>query len=78
MIPAIINILNFDLRKIEKRNPSQVFFQDFLLGPFLQRRLSLAEQLGWLHPPPPTGGLTLVLDKCSSVETECVKNSIQD
>jgi hypothetical protein len=24
----------------------QVFFQDFLLGPFLQRRLSLAEQLG--------------------------------
>ena len=24
----------------------RVFFQDFLLGPFLQRRLSLAEQLG--------------------------------
>ena len=37
----------------------QGFFQDFLLGPFLQRRLSLAEQLGWLHPPPPP------LNKCS-------------
>jgi hypothetical protein len=46
----------------------QVFFQDpqFLLGPFLQRRLSLAEHLGWLHPPlPGGGGLTLVLNKCS-------------
>jgi hypothetical protein len=46
----------------------QVFFQDFLLGPFLQRRLGLAEQLGWLHPhppPPPTGRLTPVLNKCS-------------
>jgi hypothetical protein len=44
----------------------QGFFQDFLLGPFLQRRLSLAEQLGWLYPPPPpTGGLTPVLNKCS-------------
>jgi hypothetical protein len=30
----------------------RVFFQDFLLGPFLQRRLSLAEQLGWLPNPP--------------------------
>jgi hypothetical protein len=41
---------------------SQDFFQDFLLGPFLQRRLSLAEQLGvWggcpPPPPPPTGRL---------------------
>ena len=45
------------------------FFQDFLLGPFLQRRLSLAEQLGWLHPPPPsTGGAGI-----NVVETECVK-----
>ena len=35
------------------------FFQDFLLGPFLQRKLSLAEQLKWLHPPPPP------LNKCS-------------
>ena len=34
----------------------QVFFQDFLLGPFLQKRLSLAEPLGWLHPPPLPGG----------------------
>ena len=36
--------------------PNQVFFQDFLLGPFLQTRLSLAEQLGvWggCLPPPP-------------------------
>ena len=49
----------------------QVFSQDFLLGPFLQRRLSLAEQLGWLHPPPPTGGLTPV--SINVVETECVK-----
>jgi hypothetical protein len=35
----------------------QGFFPDFLLGPFLQTRLSLAEQLGvWggcLPPPPP-------------------------
>ena len=47
------------------------FFQDFLLGPFLQRRLSLAEQLGWLHSLQGGGGLTLVLNKV--VETECVK-----
>jgi hypothetical protein len=36
--------------------PNQGFFQDFLLGPFLQTRLSLAEQLGvWggCLPPPP-------------------------
>jgi hypothetical protein len=32
------------------------------LGPFLQRRLSLAEQLGWLHPP-----------SINVVETQCVK-----
>jgi hypothetical protein len=39
---------------------SGFFFQDFLLGPFLQRRSSLAEQLGWLH-------------SINVVETECVK-----
>jgi hypothetical protein len=33
---------------------AQGFFQDFLLGPFLQRRLSLAEQLWfWGGFPPP-------------------------
>ena len=30
----------------QPQNLLQVFFQDFLLGPFLQRRSSLAEQLG--------------------------------
>jgi hypothetical protein len=54
----------------------QGFFQDFLLGPFLQRRLSLAEQLGWLHPLPPPppplpGGWHLY--SINVVETECVK-----
>jgi hypothetical protein len=39
--------------------------QDFLFGPFLQRRLSLAEQLGWLPPPPPLS--------INVVETQCVK-----
>ena len=43
----------------------QGFFQDFLLGPFLQGRLSLAEQLGWLEPPPPPS--------INVVETQCVK-----
>ena len=42
----------------------QGFFHDFLLGPFLQRGLSLAAQ----PPPPPPllvgGGLTPVLNKC--------------
>jgi hypothetical protein len=50
----------------------QVFFQDFLLGPFLQRRLSLAEQRGGLHPPPPLPwGWHLY--SINVVETECVK-----
>jgi hypothetical protein len=50
----------------------QGFFQDFLLGPFLQRRLSLAEQLGvW--------GSCGKSDTCSRlypisvVETQCAK-----
>jgi hypothetical protein len=52
----------------------QGFFQDFLLGPFLQRRLCLAEQLGWLHPPPPYwGGGGWQLYSINVVETECVK-----
>ena len=40
----------------------QGFFHDFLLGPFLQRGLSLAAQ----PPPPPGRGgwLTPVLNKC--------------
>ena len=37
-------------------------FPDFLLGPFLQRRLSLAEQLGWGGGG---GRLTPVPNKCS-------------
>jgi hypothetical protein len=38
----------------------------------LQRRLSLAEQRGWLHPPPPLpGGWHLY--SINVVETECVK-----
>ena len=47
---------------------SQGFFQDFLLGPFLQRRLSLAGRtVGVAAPPPPprTVGLTPVVNKCS-------------
>jgi hypothetical protein len=46
----------------------QVFFQDpqFLLGPFLQRRLSLADSWGGCTTPlPGGGGLTLVLNKWS-------------
>jgi hypothetical protein len=48
----------------------QGFFQDFLLGPFLQRRLSLAEQLGWLTPPPPPPPPP---PSINVVETQCVK-----
>jgi hypothetical protein len=59
---------NLSAGKLQKKEQtfteSQGFFQDFLLGPFLQRRLSLAEQLGWLHPPPPTGGLTSKKSLC--------------
>jgi hypothetical protein len=38
-------------------------FSGFSFGSFLQRRLSLAEQLGWLHPP----------SSINVVETQCVK-----
>jgi hypothetical protein len=52
-----------------RRIPNQGFFQDFLLGPFLQRRLSLVEQLGVLRrlSPPPT------CTHFSVVEMQCVK-----
>jgi hypothetical protein len=56
----------------------QGFFQDFLLGPFLQRRLSLAEQLGvWGGcPPPPPPPPYREAETCahfSVVEMQCVK-----
>jgi hypothetical protein len=60
-----------DLAKFHLPSPPQVFFQDYLLGPFLQRRLSLAEQLGWLHPRPHQGGWHL--NSINVVETQCVK-----
>ena len=53
-------------RALPQLYPKPGFFQDFLLGPFLQRRLSLAEQLGWNSGGGGGGGvLTPVLNKCS-------------
>ena len=53
----------------------QGFFQDFLLGPFLQRRLSLAEQLGVLRrlSPPPPYREAETCTHFSVVEMQCVK-----
>jgi hypothetical protein len=53
-----------------------IVVQDFLLGLFLQRRLSLAEQLGvWggCLPPLPNVRLTPIVYSINVVETQCFK-----
>jgi hypothetical protein len=75
MLSNILREKNFNVRQLSHAVYHKAhawpcfsgFFQDFLLGPFLQRRLSLAEQLGGWGS---CGRLTPVPNKCTVVETQ--------
>ena len=74
LIPSSVHVLQHAVSNWP--TCTQVFFQGFLLGPFLQRRLSLAEQLGvWggFLPPPPPYREAETCAYFSVVEMQCVK-----